>query len=708
MYFSYASVFTIHREFAGAVELPELRLRLWASTADGSDPQGEAPVSVDLDGITSTQGSMLLPHSATSSSSADSAANTAIVSSAECAELMLAAAAARRSLIESLGDLNDDIAMAYLEHADATASAAPPLPAGPFPLSSADSAAFTAAIKEHAMLAVVPAAEIHAAVRAATLSSGVVPVFAGSSLRNRGVQSVMDAVVRYLPSPLDVPALTVVPVEGADGHGRKGRGARASKQQQQQQQQQQQPSATDCAAVATIALPPSSAGPLCALAFKVTHDPQRGPIVFVRVFSGTLRNKESVVNVRASVEAARAKVAEAEQIAAAAAAATAGNSKPSAAAAAAAASTSGGKLGELVLVKERPTRLLEIEADESNDLSEVRAGNICAIVGLKNTKTGDTLVGLTQPGANKPFLVELPGIKVPEPVFFCSVEPATAAGQKDLDRALSILALDDPSLRVEADAETGQTVMKGMGELHLEVVKHRLEQEFKLDVWVGKMLISYRETVADASEYEHTHAITSSAGVPTGASVRIALALVPQLDLADEARCGTSGSEPVAVDCTDYAHPAGAVVPAEETANGVEETVLALDEALLTVADDGVLRAAARGPALGAPLTAMGVKLLSVRLCGAPGAAPTAALAAQAGGLTVGQLTAAVSRAVTEAVRAAGSTVLEPVMRTEVSCGEDQVRQLLDNMNSNWLDFNLSLESTTKQHRNKHLTCHCN
>jgi elongation factor G len=395
-----------------------------------------------------------------------------------------------------------------------------------------------------------------------------------------------------------------------------------------------------------------------------------------------------VVNVRASLEVARAKVAEAEKTSAAlAAAASAAGMKASSSAAAAPAAVDA---KEIVLVKERATRLLEIEADESTELTEVKAGNICAIVGLKNTKTGDTLVGLTQPGANKPFLVELPGISVPEPVFFCSVEPSTAAGQKELDKALATLALDDPSLRVELDPESGQTLMKGMGELHLEIIKHRLQQEFGLDVWVGKMLISYRETVADTHEHMYSHNITSSTGVATGASVQISLALVPGLDFSggDDATA-TSGSEPVTADCSEYTAPEPGTVEGGDTliadaaaADAADGGVtLVLDDALATVIEDGVARAASRGPALGAPLTAMSVRVTAVRLFNAgTGVTGASALAAQAGGLTPGQLTAAVSRAVSDALREAGATALEPVMRTEIVCSDDHVGGVLNDL----------------------------
>ncbi|KAF0692735.1 Aste57867_16193 [Aphanomyces stellatus] len=245
----------------------------------------------------------------------------------------------------------------------------------------------------------------------------------GSALKNKGVQPLLDAVVDYLPSPAD-PSSSPFHAMAI------------------QKDKSLQPMTLDA----------SASGPLCVLAFKVKHDRQRGPIVFFRVYSGTLQAKAQLLNT------------------------TRNNAK------------------------ERLTRLMLVAADDADEVDEIKAGNIGAAVGLKNTFTGDTLIA-----SNAQTKWQLPGVEIPAPVFTCSIESDSLSNQKEMDEALGHLQREDPSFVVTQDDETGQTLMSGMGELHLEILQDRLRSEFKLAPSVGKMRVAYRETIASSIEHEFTY-----------------------------------------------------------------------------------------------------------------------------------------------------------------------------------------------------------
>ncbi len=254
--------------------------------------------------------------------------------------------------------------------------------------------------------------EIKAALRKATISFKIVPVLCGSSYRNKGVQSLLDAIVDYLPSPLDLP-----PVVGTSPD-------------------------TD----EEIVRHASDNEPLSALAFKVMADPYVGKLVYVRVYSGVLKSGTYVYN-----------------------------------------TTSG--------TKERVGRILRMHANHREEISEAYAGDIVAVVGLKNTVTGHTLCD-----ENNPILLE--SMVFPEPVIQVAIEPKTKAGQEKLSVALQRLAEEDPTFRTYVDQETGQTIIAGMGELHLEIIVDRLVREFKVEANVGKPQVAYRETIKKAVKAE--------------------------------------------------------------------------------------------------------------------------------------------------------------------------------------------------------------
>ncbi len=258
----------------------------------------------------------------------------------------------------------------------------------------------------------VPEADLKRALRKGTLSGKLVPVLAGSSFRNKGVQPLLDAVVDYLPSPLDIGAV-------------RGTNPRTGEPEER---------------------PVDDQAPFCALAFKIMADPYVGKLTYFRVYSGSLRAGSYVFN------------------------ATRG-------------------------VRERVSRILLMHANHREDIPEATAGNVVAAVGLRETTTGDTLCEESAP-------IVLEPIQFPEPVISVAVEPKTKADSDKLSAALAKLAEEDPSFRVRFDAETGQTLIAGMGELHLEIITDRLVREFKVEAHVGRPQVAYRETIRQRARGE--------------------------------------------------------------------------------------------------------------------------------------------------------------------------------------------------------------
>ena len=267
---------------------------------------------------------------------------------------------------------------------------------------------------------------IKKALRQATLDIKVTPVLCGSSFKNKGVQPLLDAVIDYLPSPLDVPPLMgVEPVKGDDN----GRPAER---------------------------PPKDDAPFAALAFKIMADPYVGKLTYFRVYSGTLKAGSKVMN------------------------------------------ASTGR-------QERVGRILEMHANHREEREEIFAGDIVAGVGLKQTSTGDTLCDPAAP-------VKLESIEFPEPVIAVSIEPKTKADQEKMGAGLARLGEEDPTFQVRSDEETGQTLISGMGELHLEVITDRLLREFKVDATVGRPQVAYRETVRESVQKIHGRFVRQTGG----------------------------------------------------------------------------------------------------------------------------------------------------------------------------------------------------
>jgi len=258
--------------------------------------------------------------------------------------------------------------------------------------------------------------DLRAAIRAGTLSNEIVPILNGTAFKNKGVQPLLDAIVDYLPSPLDLPPVTGVSMKGNEELERK----------------------------------PEDSEPFAALAFKIMSDPHVGKLTYFRVYSGTLEKGSQVVN-----------------------------------------TTSGSK--------ERMGRILQMHANHREDVDAVFTGDIAAGIGLKNTRTGDTL---SAPGSE----IQLEQLVFPEPVIHVAVEPKTKADQEKMGRALQNLSEEDPTFTVRTDEDTGQTVISGMGELHLEVIIDRMLREFRVDATVGKPQVAYRETITQTVEkVTYTH-----------------------------------------------------------------------------------------------------------------------------------------------------------------------------------------------------------
>ena len=258
--------------------------------------------------------------------------------------------------------------------------------------------------------------EIKDAIRKATIANDMVPVLCGTSYRNKGVQKLLDAVVDYMPSPVDIPAIRGT-VPGSDEE---------------------------------IESPSSDDAPFAALAFKIMTDPFVGKLCFFRVYSGTLSAGSAILN----------------------------STKDN---------------------KERVGRILQMHSNERKDIDMVYSGDIAAAVGLKNTTTGDTLCS-----PDNPIILE--SMEFPEPVIRVAIEPKTKEGQEKMGIGLSKLAEEDPTFKTYTDEETGQTIIAGMGELHLEIIVDRLLREFKVEANVGKPQVAYKETIRKTVDIEQKYA----------------------------------------------------------------------------------------------------------------------------------------------------------------------------------------------------------
>ena len=420
---------------------------------------------------------------------------------------------ARHTLIEALADADDQIMEKYLEGAELTD------------------------------------AEIIAGIRRATLAAKAVPVLCGSAFKNKGVQPMLDAVTRYLPSPLDVESIV--------GH-----------------------SMSD--PTVEVIRHPDNKEPFSALAFKIMSDPHLGKLHFIRIYSGVLETGTAVLN----------------------------SPKDR---------------------KERIGKIYQMHANKREERDSAGAGMIVAVMGLKNTTTGETLCD-----PDKPVILE--SMDFPAPVIEVAIEPKTKSDQEKLGVAIQRLSEEDPTFHVKTDEETGQTIIAGMGELHLEILVDRMRREFNVEANVGKPQVAFRETLRKAVDrYDYTHK-KQTGGSGQFAKIQIAI-------------------EPL---------PTGSVEGGYEFVNKV--TGGRIPREYIPSVDAGCKEAMQAGPLAGYPLTDVRVTLLD----GAYHDVDSSELAFKIAGIA----------AFKEAAKLAGPAILEPVMAVEVITPEDFMGDVIGDINS--------------------------
>lgn len=385
--------------------------------------------------------------------------------------------------------------------------------------------------------------ELKTAIRKGTIEIQFTPVICGTAFKNKGVQLLLDAVVDYLPSPLDIP-----PVKGTDLNGNE------------------------------VLRHTSDDEPFAALAFKIMTDPYMGQLTYFRVYSGWLEAGSYVLN-----------------------------------------STKG--------KKERIGRLLKMHANKREEIKEIYAGDICATVGLKYTITGDTLCD-----ENNPVILE--SMEFPEPVISVAIEPKTKGDQDKLSMALNKLAQEDPSFRVKVDEETGQTIISGMGELHLEIIVDRLMREFKVEANVGNPQVAYRETIKKKSSYESKY-IKQSGG--RGQYGHVVLEVEPQ-----EPGTGFKFINKIV----------GGVIP--------KEYIPAVEKGIVEAMDTGVLA--------GYPVVDVAVTLLDGSYHEVDSSEMAFKIAASIG--------------FKEACKKASPVLLEPIMKVEVVVPDEYMGDVMGDLNS--------------------------
>ncbi len=418
------------------------------------------------------------------------------------------AAEKRALMIEKLADIDDDVAMLFMEGED------------------------------------VPTELIHKAIRKGVLTMDVFPVTCGSALKNKGVQRLLDVVTLFLPSPLDIPPMIGTNPETGE----------------------------------EVVRPPDDDAPTSALAFKIMTDPYVGRLTFVRVYSGVLESGSYVYNV------------------------------------------SKGK-------RERVGRLLKMHANSREEVDRIAAGDLGAIIGLKDTGTGDTL---SDP--NNHVLLE--SIEVPEPVISVAIEPASKADQDKLSNGLIKLSEEDPTFRVMTDQETGQTVISGMGELHLDIIVDRLKREFGVNANVGAPQVAYRETITKAADVQGKF-VRQSGGRGQYGDVKIKAEPLPR----------GSGFEFVN-------KIVGGVIPKD----------------YIPAVEKGVQEALQSGPLLGFPIVDLKVELYD----GSYHEVDSSEMAFKV----------AASMAIREVMKQGRASILEPIMKVEVVTPEQYMGDAIGSLNS--------------------------
>jgi len=415
----------------------------------------------------------------------------------------------RINLLEAVAEHNDELLIKYLEGEDITAE------------------------------------ELRDVVRTAALSMDITPVFCGSAFKNKGVQRLLDGIIDYLPSPLDVP-----PISGIDPKTDK-----------------------------EVTRAPDPKGPFSAIAFKIMTDPYVGKITFIRVYSGKLEKGSAVLNATSRE-------------------------------------------------RERVGRLLFMHSNHREDIEAVQAGDIAAAVGLKNVRTGDTL---TDPDSE----VLLEKMDFPEPVIRIAIEPKSKADSDKLGQGLQKLAEEDPTFKVSVDHETGQTIIAGMGELHLEIIVDRLKREFKVEANVGKPQVSYREAITQTVDHKYTHKKQSGG---RGQFAEVWMEVGP----ADEGEVGLEFIDDIK----------GGSIPRE----------------FIPSVGRGVQSAMLQGPLAGYPVEGIKVRLYDGKFHNVDSDQLSFEIAGRMG--------------FREAARKAGPKLMEPIMAVEVVTPEEYMGDVIGDLNS--------------------------
>ncbi|KAI8394142.1 P-loop containing nucleoside triphosphate hydrolase protein [Radiomyces spectabilis] len=456
----------------------------------------------------------------------------------------------RTALIEALAELDDGIVEVFFDEADG----------------------------DHML---VPEEAVKASLRRVTLANKAVPVLCGAAFKNVGVQPLLDAIIDYLPSPLDRPSAIATLRTGK-----------------------------------TALVPLSDKEKLCALAFKVTHDPRRGPLVFVKVYSGKINSRMTLFNTTTNT-------------------------------------------------KERVNKLLQVYAKDVEEIPSLDCGNIGVIVGLKETRTGDTLVQSNDTTAIRSGL-QLGNIDIPHPAFFSAIEPASVSEEPVIEEALKNLTREDPSLKYWTDEESGQMLISGMGELHLEIVKGRLLNDFKCKADMGSIRISYRETCRSAIAAQASYD-KQVMGKRARANCKVEIAPIEEETL-PEGWTQNSGNY------------LGMDLRFSKDSNSQETDKAHLNpEEVHQAVQTGLLSGLARGAVVGFPLTQLKVKAYDLETFAES---------------TPGAIAACVSNAVQEAVKQAAPCLLEPMMEVYTEVHENDIGQVISDISGTRRGHIIGLEAT--------------
>lgn len=476
-------------------------------------------------------------------------------------DLQTAAAAARAALLEAVAEVDESFMETYLEAIE----------------------------NDKAGLDSIPLPLLLSALRRACVAGQLLPTLCGASLKGRGVEPLLDSVVAFLPSPIDRP-LPLAHLSklhtGGTHNTHKGK---------------------------NLEINPTDPN-LCAYAFKVTHDRQRGLVVFLRLYSGTLYAKENIQNSTRDI-------------------------------------------------RERPLQLLEVRADDLSPVDKVGAGHTIAVVGLKNTYTGDTLVAYKGPLHS----ATLDGIAIPAPVFALAVEPVSSAKQRALEEALVVLQREDPSLGVDQDEESGQLMLRGVGELHLEIICDKLRRQYGVEVETGQAYVAYREGILGGEERvgsgggEGLEMVTTMYDRQVGGRrlfAELQLQLEPLLSSSSSAIATAHLETPDSAAAARGGSAAPLILFSAEAVGALN----AEEKASLI---GGLEDACQRGPLAGYPVAGFNVRVMGVT---------------KDGDTTPGALRACSVAALAASMKAARAVVLEPVMKVEVYAPEASFGSVLSDL----------------------------